>query len=375
MSPRHVPNLPLLALAVASVAADAAASTLSLRYDAPGVQAPAPSSACPSAAEFRQAIEARGVDFEAPGVAARASSIDVSIRYVGGQYVGELSVQAPDGVAASRVVHDARCDAVASGLAVTAAIALGGKELFSMSRDAPVEAEPAAVSDAAVEAPTDAAGGSAADAAELPELEHRLRGSSFGQPNELVVDAGELRFEGARAYTLTAGATLGPIPGQLMPRYDLTASLASFVMPPGAESRLFGPLQVHWAVHGPVQARYAGDVTLEAWGLEAGIDSCSAFTYDTLGWVALACAEFGAGWLFAETRGPSAAERASVTRGYGFGGLAFDAQFNLGSMLHVGARVGGRFMTPFSLEAPDGTGLFDSSMLGAYATIGFGLHF
>lgn len=356
---------------------DAAASTLSLRYEAP-------SSACPSTAEFRQAIQARGVELEAPEVAARVSSIEVSIRHAGGEFVGELSVRAPDGGAASRVVHDARCDAVASGLAVTAAIALGGnvaagQGLIVLDRDAVGAEAGAAASEAgaaASEAP--AASGDASDSsgdeAEPPEREQRLRGSSFGQPSEMRVDAGELRFEGARAYTLTAGATLGPIPGQLMPRYDLTASLASFVTPPGAESRLFGPLQVHWAVQGPVQARYPGEVTLDAWGLEAGIDSCSAFTYDTLGWVALACAEFGAGWLFAETRGPSA-ERASVTRGYGFGGLAFDGQYNLGSRLHVGVRVGGRMMTPFSVEAPDGTGLFDSSMFGAYATVGFGLHF
>jgi hypothetical protein len=32
-------------------------------------------------------------------------------------------------------------------------------------------------------------------------------------------------------------------------------------------------------------------------------------------------------------------------------------------------------MTPFSVEAPDGAALFDSAMFGAYATVGFGLHF
>jgi hypothetical protein len=207
----------------------------------------------------------------------------------------------------------------------------------------------------------------------ISEPEPRLRGSSFGQPAALLVDAGELRFDGARAYTFTVGAALGPIRGQILPRYDLTASLASFVTPPGGESSLFGPFQVHWAVLGPMQMSYADD-SVDAWGLETGGDACSAFTYDTGGWVALACAEFGAGWLFAEVSSGSG-RRASQTRGYGFGGLAFDGQYNLGSLLHVGLRAGARLITPFSAEAPDGTRLFDSSTFGAYATLGFGLHF
>src|SRR5690606_27194356 len=124
----------------------------------------------------------------------------------------------------------------------------------------------------------------------------RLRGSSFDRQDKIQVEAGTLELGGAKSYTLTAGAQLGLIPGQPMPRYDLTASMAGFSPPPKGESRLFGPvLQVHWAALGPVTTRYAGAVALETWGLEAGVNACSAFTYDTQGWAALACAEFGAG--------------------------------------------------------------------------------
>jgi hypothetical protein len=204
-----------------------------------------------------------------------------------------------------------------------------------------------------------------------------LRGSSFDPRESVSVPAGTLQFEGARAFTLTAGAAFGLIPGKVVPRYELNTSLASFLGLPGGESRLFGPLlQGHWAVLGPVTTRYADGVTLDSWGIEVGINSCSALTYDTAGWVALLCAEFGAGWLFASGKVSGAAASAFAEQpGYGYGGVSFDVQYNFGSWAHLGLRTGGRTSTHLSVDSPDGTRLFESSPWGGYATVGFGLHF
>lgn len=358
-----------------------AAPSVSLSYEAPGGAA-APRS-CPSQGQFLAALRSRGVDLESAEAAGRARSVDVRIRDVGGSYVGELVVQSREAGAASRTVHDADCNQVASGLALTAAIALGGNG-DAQAADVAVWQDDMTPARSSTEPQPEASavGETPGKAPPAPVAEptpstapSRLRGNSFAREDRVQVEAGTLELDGARAYTLTAGAHSGLIPGQLMPRYDLTASVVGFFTPPKGESRLFGPvLQVHWAALGPVTTRHAGSVALETWGLEAGLNSCSAFTYDTEGWVALACAEFGLGWLFMDATAPGA-PASTQSRGYGFGGLALDTQYNLGPLVHIGLRVGGRLNTPVRADGPDGSQLFESSPWGAYATFGFGIHF
>jgi hypothetical protein len=154
---------------------------------------------------------------------------------------------------------------VGSGSATAASAVVEEVRGLDRAIDAPLpaSAEPSRATKAVARA--GAAGADPEGSAVISEPEPRLRGSSFGQPAALLVNAGELRFDGARAHTLTAGAALGPIPRRLVPRYDLAASLASFVTPPGGASNLFGPFQVHWAVLGPVQMR-------RGWSLATGFD-------------------------------------------------------------------------------------------------------
>jgi hypothetical protein len=367
-------GLPLL---IALVPGLAAAAAVPLNYRAPEQQA------CPSREQFTQALRARGADLDSEGAAERARAVDVWIRRVDGSYVGELIVHAREAGAASRTVHDADCSEVVSGLALTAAIALGGTGLAAVE-PAPADAPKATQgppSRADVGAPSrgelPAADGAGPSTPQSAEPERRLRGSSFGHADSMPVGPGTLRFDGARSYTLMAGGLVGLIPGKVMPRYELNASLASFLTPPGGDSRLFGPLlQVHWAALGPVTSRHSGDVALDTFGLEAGINSCSALTYDTRGWVALLCAEFGAGWLVMDATAPGSPQRSSeAERGYGYGGLGFDGQYNFGSWAHLGLRVGARLSTPVIMDMSDGTRLFESSPVAAYASVGFGLHF
>lgn len=378
MTPHKTGRLILPLLASWTVPA-VAASAVNLSYEVPGAGA-APGS-CPSQQQFVAALRSRGVQLDSAEAVERARSVEVRIRSVDGAYVGELVVQPHEAQSASRAVHDADCEQVVRALALTAAIALGGNREVqtddvsgwqdtsaarSSTKPEP-EASTTSETPAAVRPPHVAEPRSAAPA--------RLRGSSFDRQDKIQVEAGTLELGGAKSYTLTAGAQLGLIPGQPMPRYDLTASMAGFFTPPKGESRLFGPvLQVHWAALGPVTTRYAGAVALETWGLEAGVNACSAFTYDAQGWAALACAEFGAGWLFMDATAPNAPASAQ-TQGYGFGGLALDTQYNLGPWVHVGLRVGGRLNTPVRADGADGSQLFESSSWGGYATAGFGIHF
>jgi hypothetical protein len=367
MLPRHVSHL-LLPLSVALSPAPASAAAVSLSYRVP--------EGCPAQQEFIQALRERGAALDSAGATARARAVDVVIRRVDGAYVGQLTVHSldmgsPDRDAATRTVHDADCAEVVSGLALTAAIALGGGQ--AAAEPAPfLEPDPVPSADTGTNTPPRAVSVAPAPA----EPVRRLRGSSFGLQDSVSVAAGTLQLEAARAYTLTAGATFGLIPDKVVPRYELNASLASFLGLPGGESRLFGPLlQVHWAALGPVTTRHAG-VMLDSWGLEAGINSCSALTYDTAGWVALLCAEFGAGWLFSNGKvSGAAASEFEEQPGYGYGGVGFDVQYNFGSWAHLGLRAGGRLSTQLSVDSPDGTRLFESSPWGGYATIGFGLHF
>ncbi len=369
--------LPLLAWWAAPAVA---ASTVNLSYEVPGAGT-APGS-CPSQQQFVAALRSRGVHLDSAEVADRARSVEVRIRNVSGAYVGKLVVQPREAQAASRTVHDADCTQVVRALAMTAAIALGGNREaqtddvsgWQDTSPAPSTAEPEPEAPKTSETPAAVQStpvGEPRSSASPPPL----RGSSFDRQDQIQVAAGTLELGGAKSYTLTAGAHLGLIPGQPMPRYDFTASMAGFFTPPQGESRLFGPvLQVRWAALGPVTTRYAGAVALETWGLEAGVNSCSAFTYDTQGWTALACAEFGAGWLFMDATAPGAPASAQ-TQGYGFGGLALDTQYNFGPWVHVGLRVGGRLNTPVRADGPDGSQLFESSPWGGYATVGLGIHF
>lgn len=358
----------LLLVAVAFAPSAASAAAVALSYSAP--------ESCPVQTQFVDAMGERGAALDSAGATARARAVDVTIRRVGSAYVGELTVHSLETDAATRALHDADCAEVVSGLALTAAIALGGGRA-ALAEPAAVSEPDAATSAATRTRTTRASTPPRAESLAVAEPVRRLRGNSFSLEDSVVVPAGTLQLEAARAYTLMAGATFGLIPDKIVPRYELNASVAGFLGLPGGESRLFGPLlQVHWAALGPVTTRHAGGVTLDSWGFEAGINSCSALTYDTAGWVALLCGEFGAGWLFAKGKfsGPSPREFEEEP-GYGYAGLGLDVQYNFGSWAHLGLRAGGRLSTELSVDSPDGTRLFESSPWGGYATIGFGLHF
>lgn len=363
--------------------ASPASASVALDYR---IEDAAQAAACPSRDAFIGALHARGVRLDAPQARSRARAVQIVIRKDDGAFRGELVVQRDDAPRAEpRRVHDVACSEVAEALAVSTAIALGGRAASTTSELAPeahaLDDEPRAREPApgeGSEAPAGEPASSEPPSSERVDVDAsrpaRLRGSSFDARDAVEVEAGTLELGAVRAYTVSAGAQLGLLPGQVVPRFELEAMLTGFATPPGAEPFLTGPLlQIQWAVLGPTDARYRG-VALDAWGLEAGIDLCQALRYDSEGLSASLCAGFGAGWLFTDVTAASG-ENASRELGYGYASLGLESHYDLGAGFHLAAKLGGRLRTPLAPEAPDGTRLFESSTWEGFGTLGVGLHF
>lgn len=320
---------------------------------------------CPTRADFVDRVLERGAALAVPQDDV-ATSLAVTIRASDSGFVGELRLERPGADSAPREVHDPDCERVVEGLAVVAAIALGAPLVNDEAApSAPqLEAEPKPV---------------ASEPESAPESERAsaLVGSSYAAPSEIEVEAGTLHFAAARSYTLRAGADIGVAPGLILPRYDLTASLASFIRTPADSSYLVGNvLQVNWSLLGPGTFTSEDGFSADLMGLQAGLNSCSAFSYDTRGWVLLGCAEFGVGVSWVDTRAPGGALLSSKEAGLGFAGVGVDAQYNFGRLFHLGARLGGRFQVGGPApERPDGSALFETPLFGGYLTAGVGLHF
>lgn len=111
---------------------------------------------CPPETEFVSSVETRGGKFEGAVAAAHARSLEVKIRPGRQGFEGSLRVEDAAGASALREVHAAECSEVVNGLALVAAIALGGEpsneaapaqpavEPHETGTPAPVSSEPAA---------------------------------------------------------------------------------------------------------------------------------------------------------------------------------------------------------------------------------------
>ena len=349
--------------ALSCFASLAKAEPVILRFEAPV--------GCPAESAFVAAVGERGGQFEGPEAEERARSLDVKLSATNAGFAGALRVENPAGTSDVREVRDADCAEVVRGLAVVAAIALGGdaakgSEVEAVAADPQRETEtpPPAAASAAVAAP----------AADGPR---RLRGATFPQVDRVEVPAGTLRFDTNRAYTLTAGAEFGMFPGFVLPRWDFTGSLTNFVTTPAGGSHLVLPIiQLRGSLSAGGTRRFA-DYETRAVAFRIGVDICSLASYDSEGWVFLLCAEVGGG--FASLRTKSLPGRPEYKQrkegGFAYSGLAFDARYNLGSLLHVGLRVGGTGQFgSVTAERKDGSQLFETHWLGGYTLAGFGMH-
>ena len=131
--------------------------------------------------------------------------------------------------------------------------------------------------------------------------------------------------------------------------------------------------RVRWTVLGGSSYR-SDDASVDMLGLKAAFDGCSSAVYDQGGLVMLICGEIGAGALRMLTK-DGAGSRERVV-GIGGGGLELNAQYNIGSVFHVDARIGGDMTFPgIRAERADGSEIFSASLWSAHASFGLGLHF
>jgi hypothetical protein len=340
------------------------AETVTLRFDAPA--------ACPAEPVFVAAVADRGGRFEGPEAEARARGMQVNVTASGGSFAGTLRVETPTGVSTVREVHDADCAEVVRGLAVVAAIALGGQaERQPDAPTAPVAAPVASEKPVALSV-------AAEPAVPAAERARRFRGSTYPEVDAVDVSAGKLRIDALRSYTLMAGVDFGTFPGVVLPRFDLIGALANFVTTPVGATYLVGPVfQLHGSLIGPGTRRFQ-DYETRVMAFRIGVDICNSLIFDSEAWVISACAQFGGGLSELQTSSLPGRPAYKQTQpgGIGYAGLVLDTQYNLGSLLHVGLRVGGTVnFGSVSAERPDGSQLWESGRFGGHATAGVGMHF
>lgn len=357
---------------------------------------------CPDRAGFTAAVEQRGASFLNPPQDSRGQLFEVQLERRAEAYHGTLTVRDTGQHSSKRGVDGDRCEAVVDALAVMAAIALrpeqpdGNEEaaasqssgsVSSTARDAvdtaaPIEprSEPR-IRTRASQLGATARGGEAKGveteqagdgAAERPTP--RLRGHSVWGTSSYLVEAGEVNLDAMRSVSILGGATWGLIPSVMLPRYDLAMHNASFLRLPGGIQRLFMVSRVRVSALG--RGRYeSADTTTTIQGWSFGMDLCVTPTFDSGGWVVLACVEYGGGILDLDTNdGDGKVESKSV--GFGTVGIGGEVQYNLSSLFHIGARVGwDAYLGDITAERRDGSQLFKASINTLTVGAGLGVHF
>jgi hypothetical protein len=319
-----------------------------LEYEAPP--------GCPTPAEFRSAVEARGGRWDDPAAGDRG--LVVSIRSEAEGFSGALQTERSAISSEARHVHGATCAEVVDALAVVTALALRPESTAArepVGRTAPAPHAPAAAPAHEAAAPSRAA-------------------LHYGGASRQVT-AGTLRFDAATGVTAFGGVALGVVPGAPMPRFDVAVSRASFVTLPSGESYLTGILwRARLSLLGDVSYR-ASDSTTEVGGQSLGISPCYAALFDPHGLALLFCAELSVGILGAETRDLSGAKLQSDKSAFGTIGLGSEAFYNLGSHFQLALKLGAdASVAPLNVKRSDGSTIFRSSWLSGYGMLGLGGH-
>jgi hypothetical protein len=340
-----------------------AAAPVRLVYQAPAE--------CPSREQFERAVSERDARFDQAPASVAGAELHVAVRADTEGFVGTLELAGLSPVPQAREVHAEGCEEAVRGLAVITALVL--------------RAEPSAASSAVNEAAATAVPPKPLPSMPLPSMplppkplpSTRLKSIGQFEDEGVDVEAGTVRFERALTHTLSAGVEVGLIPGVVMPRYDLTLSRANVVALPGGDRYLVGGWlpRVRWTVLGGSSYR-SGDASVDMLGLKAAFDGCSSVVYDPAGLVMLICGQIGAGAMRMVTRDAAGASSRERIVGIGGGGLELNAQYDLGSVFHLDARIGGDLTFPgIVAERADGSEIFSASLWSAHASIGLGLHF
>jgi hypothetical protein len=326
---------------------------------------------CPSETSFRAAVSERGGHFDAASSPGSVRGLRVSIERDEHGFRGSLQSSSTESSSAVRDVHGASCQEVVDALAVVSALALRGE-------DQPPPAVAAERTPAPASAPVPAV-------TTRPPLDadHRLRADGSVRNERMQVSAGTLSFEKVSAVSILAGGEVGLLPGKVVPRLDLSIDVASFVTTPSGKSYLDGIVpRVRLSYLGQATRQF-GNATATLEGVSFGMALCWSPTYDTRGFVALVCFEYGAGVLQIRSKDTSAvvggqvfSETRTKTTGFGTAGVGFEGRYNLGSLFHVALKLGADgLVNSASAERSDGSEIFHSSGIVGYGMLGLGLHF
>ena len=330
---------------------------------------------CATQAEFEASVAERGGQFDREGAPGASRQLRVAIERVRDGFSGSFQALEAGGGSAVRQVQGATCEEVVSALAVVTAIELRGED-EAASRDA--QPEPRRAPPVARETSPPPAGNPppAHQPDPAPRDEGHFRASSPGGPKKIEVAAGTLRIDLARSITLFAGGELGLLPSTVLPRYDLSFSGASFVTTPEGKNYLVGVIpRVRLSYIG--QGTYhASDVSVSGQAVSAALGLCWSPMYDTRALVALLCSEYAIGAMQLKSRDALGNLIRTQSPAFQTVGLGVEAEYNLGSLLHVGLKLGVDVpIQPLSAERPNGSRIFQSSTFPSYGMLGAGLHF
>jgi hypothetical protein len=324
---------------------------------------------CPKSGEFMAAVRARGGDVELEAAVA-SDEIDVVIERAGKDYRGTVRVRSAGQSSEPREVRSAACSEVADGLAIVTALASKTGSVADSATPAAPDTNGAATTKnetphSPLAAPTPP-----------PAPSTQLRTAGQFHDETLSVTSGELRVRNDTAVTLSAGALFGIVPGAVVPRFDLTLARTNFITTPDGAGHIIGSiLRTRWTILGPTEYR-SSDWSTRFWAFKVSIGGCSQLAYDLSGFVLLACGEIGAGVAKIAAKDPQGRTTSDEIVGVPTAALELDARYNLGRVFHLGLTVGGEaWLSQLTARATDGTRIFHTNPLGAYAMAGLGMHF
>ena len=346
----------------------AVAASARLSYEAP--------SGCATHDQFEARVAERGEHFDP-----RANDeLRVVVAERADGFHGSLQVVGPHGESNLRSLTGKGCEEVVAALVVVSAIALrDDPSTPSTSSEQPpiVPAENETTTLAAPAPKAPALESATRSPKPVPANSHtpRLRSTNwFPAVGARHVKEGTLRLDLARSFTLFAGGELGILPSTVVPRFDLSFDSASFVTPPDGQTVRTGVIpRFHVSYLGP--GTYHHDSTqVDVHGVSAALGLCLSPYFDSLGFTALICVEYGIGALdFKSSRG---GENNSHTLALQTVGIGLETRYRLGSTFHVAMKwqldvVPGNAQ----VNGTDGTPILDSPLLKGYGMLGLGASF
>lgn len=188
---------------------------------------------------------------------------------------------------------------------------------------------------------------------------------------------GPLRLQTHLAFDAHFGLTMGLLPGQPVPRFDVTARTALFLTAPGDRAFLMGFIpRLRFNAHLPQEEQVDSSlVGLSGFGF--GIGGCLSPYYDPKGVVVLACADYGGEQYLLDASYPEQGMGYIYETWANKFNLSLEVEYHVGSHFFVGGRGGvetNSYPNGVSFSEED-VALFEPGAMTGFVTGGVGLQF